>query len=78
MLLLFFGQDIFGLVDATIWGPDDVPSEFRHKTLFHFLLSINPKEYGVEPSGAWRDFGKLVLAEKQLELAKKAQAYIYM
>lgn len=51
-------------------GPEEVPSEFRHKTLFHFLLSINPKEYGVEPSDAWRDFGRLVLTEKQLELAK--------
>lgn len=70
---MFFVKDVFGLVDSTIRGPEDVPPELQHKALFHFLLSINPKKYGVEPSDAWQDFGRLVLAEKQLELAKKAQ-----
>nr|XP_034300343.1 uncharacterized protein LOC105333281 isoform X1 [Crassostrea gigas] len=65
--------DVFSLVDSKIRGPEDVPPELQHKALFNFLLSFNRKKYGVEPSDAWRDFGRLVLAEKQLDLARKAQ-----
>lgn len=41
--------------------------------MFHFLLTVDERKYGIELSEIWRDFGRLVLAEKLLDLAKKAK-----
>ncbi|XP_062574366.1 ESF1 homolog [Saccostrea cucullata] len=60
------------MASSTLSKPDDVPQEFRERTLFHFLLTIDMKKYGVKPEDAWRDFGRCILAEKQLDLARRA------
>ncbi|XP_061165407.1 uncharacterized protein LOC133174327 [Saccostrea echinata] len=63
---------IFNMANSTLSKPEDVPSEFKERTLFTFLLSIDMKKYGVKPADAWRDFGRCILAEKQLDLARRA------
>ncbi|XP_052719808.1 uncharacterized protein LOC128191665 [Crassostrea angulata] len=67
------GADIFALVDSTFKDANDVPHKLRHSALFHFLLTVDERKYGIELSEIWRDFGRLVLAEKLLDLAQKAK-----
>ncbi|XP_056012440.1 uncharacterized protein LOC125679542 isoform X2 [Ostrea edulis] len=63
---------IFDLANSKISSLEDVPMEFRNKTLCTFLETIDMKKFGVDPREAWRDYGRCILAEKQLDLARRA------
>ncbi|XP_056012439.1 enolase-phosphatase E1-like isoform X2 [Ostrea edulis] len=63
---------IFDLANSKISSLEDVPMEFRNRTLCTFLETINMKKFGVDPREAWRDYGRCILAEKQLDLARRA------
>ena len=66
-------QNILDEVDIKVRGPDEVPFESRHRALYHFLCKVDMTKCGVDPAQAWNDYGRLTLAEKQLDLAKRTR-----
>ena len=66
-------QNILDEVDIKVRGPDEVPFESRHRALYHFLCKVDMAKCGVDPAQAWNDYGRLTLAERQLDLARRAR-----
>ncbi|XP_078326226.1 uncharacterized protein LOC111124659 [Crassostrea virginica] len=69
----FPDANILDEVDIKVRGPDEVPFESRQRALYHFLRKIDMTKCGVDPAQAWNDYGRLTLAEKQLDLARRAR-----
>nr|XP_022323447.1 uncharacterized protein LOC111124659 isoform X2 [Crassostrea virginica] len=69
----FPDANILDEVDIKVRGPDEVPFESRHRALYHFLCKVDMTKCGVDPAQAWNDYGRLTLAEKQLDLARRAR-----
>ncbi|XP_022323444.2 uncharacterized protein LOC111124658 isoform X2 [Crassostrea virginica] len=69
----FPDANILDEVDIKVRGPDEVPFESRHRALYHFLCKVDMTKCGVDPAQAWNDYGRLTLAERQLDLARRAR-----
>ncbi|XP_062613486.1 uncharacterized protein LOC134275231 isoform X1 [Saccostrea cucullata] len=59
-------------VTVNMSKPDEVPESVRERALYRYLVKLRPKTYNGSYSDIWREYGTLLIAENQLDLARKA------
>jgi hypothetical protein len=62
---------------VNISKPEEVPDVARERALYRYLANLTPEMYGNSHSDIWREYGTLLMAENQLDLARKANVSTY-